>query len=146
MPVQTHIYSEDFLQPAEAPDADAQCIFGRLKASTTYQKGSLVTDGSIPGVYAPYDANVVGESVPRGLLKRACVTDANGSITFGTADTGMDQGQKYSTAPIYTGGTFRTADLPQTGVGAIDATAIGSTKQFGKLVKGTLSAGLLKLT
>lgn len=145
MPTQTTIYSEDFLQPAEAHDADAQCIFGRLKASTTFPKGCLVTDGSVPGEYHPYDSAVTLVNTPKGLLKRACITDANGSITFGTATGGMDHGQTYATAAIYIGGTFRTADLPQTGTGALDATAIGSTKQFAKLVKGSLSAGLLKL-
>jgi hypothetical protein len=61
----------------------------KLKASTTYAQGQLVGPvTATPGTYALYaSGNSDGSQVPEGYLKRACVTDANGLITFG-AQTG----------------------------------------------------------
>jgi hypothetical protein len=129
----------DVLQPADSKWAQFT-IAVPLKESTTYPQGCLLEQGTVSGKYQPYSSGT-----PALLLKRACITDASGNITFGTATGGMEFGQTYPTADCFYAGLFRTADLPQAGTGAIDANAVSATsnKAIGKLIMGTLAAGLL---
>lgn len=140
--VNTLIFTGGGLQPALRPDL-ARTIAVRLKPSTTFAEGALVGEiTATPGIYGPYvDANVDGTGVARGILKYACITDADGNITLGTVATGLEQGQTKTETEMYFAGTFNTQDLPQAGAGSIDAAAIVDLK--GILIKGTTADGWL---
>src|SRR5207247_2338692 len=97
-----------------------------------------------PGLYAAYaSGNVDGSQNPKMVLEYACATDANGLITFGDVSTGEEYGQKHLTAPAFSFGDFRSEDLPQSGVGAIDATAI--TNGLGRLLEGSVVTGQVRV-
>jgi hypothetical protein len=135
-------YTGDYLQPAIREDL-AVSIAVRLKASTTYPKGCVLGMVTADGTYGPYASGASdGTEDAKLLLKRACITDASGNITFGTATGGMEYGQTHLTADAYAAGFFYTADIPQASTGAIDAA--GVTDLGGKIVKGTLADGILK--
>jgi hypothetical protein len=135
-------YTGDYIQPAIREDL-AVSIAVKLKASTTYPKGCIVAQLTADGVFEPYaTGGAGGVETAKGILKRACVTDASGNITFGTATGGMEYGQTHLTADIYVAGFFYTADIPQASTGLIDAA--GVTDMGGMIVKGTLADGLLK--
>ena len=117
----------------------------RLKPSTTYQKGSLIGEISgSRGLFADYaSGNVDGTETPKAILPYACATDSAGLITFGDVSTGGEVQEKHQVAPAIFLGVVKTADLPQTGVGAIDATAI--TNAGWKLLQGDAADGILSL-
>lgn len=134
-------YTQDFIQPADPKWADYTVPVNLLE-NTVYPPGCLLEQTATPGKFQPY-----ATGVPTLLLKRACATDANGLITEGAAATGMEQGQTYLTTDAYFAGLFRTQDLPQSGVGALDANALSSSsgKAIGRIVSGTPASGLLML-
>jgi hypothetical protein len=137
------VYTEDYLQPAIAPDLAVSVPY-RLKPSTTFPKGCTVGIVTADGTAAPYaNGNSDGSETAVGFLKRACITDADGRITFGSAANGMEHGQTHLTADVWVGGLFYTADIPQTSTGALDANGVTDLK--GKIVKGTLADGILSI-
>lgn len=144
MPTSANIvFTEDYLQPAIAPD-QAVSVPYRLKASTTFPKGCTVGIVSADGTAAPYaNGSGDGSETAVGFLKRACITDAAGNITFGTAAGGLEHGQTHLTADVWVKGLFYTADIPQTSTGALDAN--GVTDMKGKIVKGDLEDGILSI-
>ena len=124
----------------QRPNATNECIAVKLKASTTFQQGSLLAEVTAsPGVFVPYDGTKSdGSEIPRGLLKYGVTTDANGGYAVGPFG-----GVRYD-APAYFGGSFFTADLPQSGAGKIDATALTKNTAW-HLEQGSVSSGILNI-
>lgn len=120
---------------------------GKLKASTTFPLGCLLGESvATPGTYAPYvAAGTDGSNKINAILPYACITDASGNITIGTAAGGGEFGQTYPSVDLYTGGWFFAQDLPQSGTGAIDAAAVDGAHGFLQLRQGTIASGIVKL-
>jgi len=133
-------YSGTKLEPLINPEEAYDSIFRvALPASVTYPQGTWVGEViATPGTYKAYvAANVDGSQNPVGVLQYPCSTDALGNITI----VG-EWGQTHSSAPMYTRGTYRTAELVQGATpGAMDAA--GLTKVSGHLVEGTFVTGVL---
>lgn len=89
-----------------------------------------------PNVYAAYsDGASDGTQVARAILVHTIRTDGFGRVIYGDQTT-SEHGGTDSTAPVYIGGYFNTADLT-----GLDAAAV---TDLGVLVKGTTSSGILK--
>lgn len=132
-------YTVDRIQPRFRPDLAVE-VTGKLKASTVFQKGSLVAWDTTNLLYAPYtNGDTQGRNKPVGILQYALTTDANGAYTFG-----IHSGPR-TDAPIWIKGLFDTADLPQSGVGGLDTTNTLTDQAGWKLVQGTLAAGILDI-
>lgn len=87
-----------------------------------------------PGTFAPYlAANTDGTQNPKCILTYPATTDGAGAITLGD-----DTGTTYTRAPAYFAGYFKSEEL--TGMDAA-----GLTKMGGKLISGTLTAGILHI-
>lgn len=112
---------------------DAPVINVQLIASTTFAKGTVLGEVTAsPGTYGPYaSGNSDGTEVPRLILQYACSTDASKNVTLFSSEFGVTRKE----APAYRGGAFKTAELT-----GLDANAV--TKLAGKLVEGTVSAGI----
>lgn len=76
-----------------------------------------------PGATANMALAYAGSGSPIGISEFDVATDANGGITFGSANTGMSFGETYGQAPVWNGGRFLVADL--TGVDANAVTVLG---------------------
>lgn len=88
-----------------------------------------------PGVYGVYGSGLTnGAQNPKGILRYACTTDANGMITFGDGAV-AEWGQQTRSTDMWVKGTFRCEDL----VG-LDANAI---TKLGRLINGTPAHGRL---
>jgi hypothetical protein len=135
----THTFAPGGLLPA-TPDPRNSTYSAKLKASTTFQQGSLLAElTATPGIFVPYVAGGSdGSQIPKAILKYALTTDANGGFSVGPFG-----GIRYD-APIYLHGDFRTDDLPQSGVGAIDATAITNQPAW-HLLEGSVTKGIISL-
>lgn len=88
-----------------------------------------------PGTYGPYaSGNTDGTQNPKGALKYAVATDADGRIWLGSvAGTSEFPGGSSIDTPMYIKGTFRCEDL----VG-LDTNAI---TKLGRLLNGTYAHG-----
>jgi len=113
----------------------------------TYAKGSILGQVTATGAFAPYvAANVDGSQTARGILAYSCVVTApKAGDTTGINDIsyGNEYGITYKVTPMFYRITVATADLVQSGPGAIDAGAV--TALGGLLFKGTLANGKLCL-
>jgi len=90
------------------------------------------------GTFKAYSgAATDGSQVARAILQYDCATDSGGNITLGGASGGGQYGESRLVAPAYFAGTFRTADLT-----GLDAQAVAA---LGRLMSGTLSAGVLRI-
>lgn len=121
---------------------------GKLAASTVYQRGSLLGESvATPGTFAPYvAAGSDGSNKINAICPYACATDASGNITLGTVAAGGGEfGQTYPSIDLYIGGWFFAQDIPQSGVGGIDAAAVDGAHGFLQLRQGTIASGLVKL-
>jgi hypothetical protein len=80
-----------------------------------------------------------GTDVAKGLLMYDCTTDTNGNIThsYEAGQSSFIPGATGLVTPIFWRGIFRTTDL----IG-LDANAVS---QLGRLVSGTITAGLLEV-
>lgn len=97
------------------------------------------TTGRSAGTYAAYaSGNSDGTENPRCILKFDCATDASGNITYGPSAIGGPWGETYPSVPAYFSGYFDTSLL----VG-LDSNAVASTSQFGKLISGTVTDGIV---
>ena len=136
-------YTGKKLEPAIRPEL-AVTIAVRLPANAVYPKGTVLGEVSAtPGLFKAYaTGSADGSQIPKAVVPYDVSTDASGNIYFGTAAV-SEFGQFYPSVDVYIAGYFYTADLPQTGIGAIDANAI-TTPQL-VLKQGTLAAGLVKL-
>lgn len=135
----THTFTPGGLLPA-TPDPKDSTLAWKLGASTAFQQGSVLAEATAtPGVAVPWVTGASdGTQIPIGLLKYAITTDANGGYSVGPLG-----GIRYD-APVYVKGTFRTNDLPQSGVGAIGATI--TTKQPAwHIVSGSVVKGLIQI-
>lgn len=140
-------YSNAKLEPAVDPGR-ARTINMRLKPSTTYQQGSVLGEvTATPGLAGAYaSGNGAGTQNPRFILPYACQTDGSGNITLtGTSGAVAPFGQTSQTIDVYHKGIFATADLPASGVGAIDATAVTAGQGSLQLHQGTLTKGLVEI-
>lgn len=131
----TNTYSASRLDPAINPEeAYASIIHVNFAPSLTLAKGTLLGKITATGKYAAYnDALATGVEVARPLVTQyAVTTDANGKVTnlntFGVLE---------DSAPVYTGGYFRTEDL--TGFDAAGVTDIKAV-----IIQGDLTTGLIK--
>lgn len=145
MPLDTVVqtYSRaNYLEP-EQPEAISWKKHVQLTASKTYIAGQAVAESvATPGTFNAYNAaGTDGEASPTAILPVNCSTDSSGNITVGqNADP---SGRTAKSIEVYFGGVFDTSKLFKDNAStALDATAAG---KLGKLVKGTLTAGLLKL-
>lgn len=138
----TNTYSVDRLVPVYNAE-DALRINVKLPASVTYAKGTILGEvTATPGTYAAYaSGSSDGSQTPKCILEYACATDASGNITLGTTASGGPFGETLLAAPAYFQGAFKTAELVQSGAGAIDANAV--TKLGAHLVSGTIVDGVI---
>jgi hypothetical protein len=93
------------------------------------------------GVFGPYDpAAIDGREVARCVLRYSCSTDSAGNITIASlvAGHGVLYDRTYSQVDAFMSGSFLCSDL----VG-LDAAAVG---QLGRLIEGTVTEGLLRVT
>lgn len=96
------------------------------------------TVGQPLGTFTTYNnGNSDGSQTAAAILQYDCASDSSGLVTLGTASTGGPYGQKYRAVPAFFRGTFRTSEL----VG-LDAAAV---TDLGRLIEGTLSAGILRM-
>lgn len=140
----TNTYSTDRLVPVYSPE-EAKRIEVKLPASIAYAKGTILGEvTATPGTFKAYaTAAGDGSGVAKLILEYACATDASGNITFGTTAVGGPFGETRLTAPAYYKGTFKTAELVQSGAGAIDADAVADLNAH--LVSGTLADGVIQI-
>ncbi len=73
---------------------------------------------------------------PTAVLEYTCVTDASGNITFGGAASDP-AGVTYKSAPAIFSGFVKASEIP-----GLDALLV---TKLGKLIKGTVSTGILKI-
>jgi hypothetical protein len=140
----TTTYSGNRLVPVyNAEDALRQPV--KLPASVVYAKGTVLGElTATPGTFKAYTSGASdGSQIPKSILEYACATDASGNITLGGAATGGQFGETRLVVPAYFTGAFKTAELVQTGAGAIDANAV--TVLGAHLVSGTLADGVIQI-
>jgi len=106
----------------------------KLKASTTFVKGeilALATADLATLTYSRYTQGASdGTQNAECILRRACVTDASGNITYGSS--GVSQyGETDSSTSAWFGGVFKVSDLTGTSTHALNAA--GVTAMGGKL-------------
>jgi hypothetical protein len=87
-------------------------------------------------------ANTDGSQNAQAILAVDCATDSSSNVTFGAQASGNEHGVVFTYVPAYISGTFKTADLVQSGAGSIDANAV---TKLGRLVEGTISVGLIRI-
>lgn len=128
-------YNNTFVQPAINPEeALASVINVNFAPSLTLAAGTLLGKITATGKYAAYDngaATGVETAVPM-ITMYAVTTDANGDVTNFSTFGGTSE-----SAPVYTGGYFRSEDL--TGLNAA-----GLTDIKGIIVTGDLTTGMIK--
>jgi hypothetical protein len=106
-----------------------------ITTTHTFNQGTIAIVQTTPGkpangYYAPY---VDGSVEPaRALLRYGVTTDERGKISIGS-----DYNNKTITTEVYISGYFKTADIPLSGTGALDANGVAD---LGRMVKGTTSA------
>lgn len=108
-----------------------------LAASTTYARGVQLGElTATPGTFAPYNVGGAdGSQTARAILPFPCSTDASGNITVGTnADPA---GFTVLSVPAIFAGYVRCED--------VSGLTTASAAVIGKLIKGTVSAGILKI-
>lgn len=137
----TKTYTTQGLSPVIHPEDTRQISVGFKAAAANIAKGTVLGQVTATGLWSAYaNANVDGTETARGLAVYDMQIDASGKITLsGTASqSGGEQGEKFSEAPVVIAGYYATTDL----VG-LDAAAI---TELGKLVEGALADGILRLT
>lgn len=138
----TNIYGLQRLVPVyPLPDVARQPV--KLPASVVYARGTVLGEvTATPGTFKAYaSGNVDGSQTARCILEYDCATDASGNITFGGTAGVEPYGITRPVAPAYFIGSFKTAELVQSGAGAIDAGAV--TSMGAHLISGTLADGVL---
>lgn len=105
-------------------------------AVSTLRAGAAGAAGTF-GAYDPDATN--GYQIARGILVYDVQTDSSGNITFSetSGQNGGEHGEEFANAPMYVCGWFNTADLA-----GLDMEAV---VQLGRLVRGTVSAGVLAM-
>lgn len=130
-------FTIDVLQPAAAPELAVPFAFPLTSGS--YASGQVLGLVTATNRYAPYnDGAGDGRQVARGVLSVACTVDSSGNVSLANSAIGDEYGGTISTAPGYVGGYFRCEDT----VG-LDANAVAD---LGKLISGTTTSGLLRIT
>lgn len=124
-------------QNIAAPTTTATGLTGGAgtAAVTTVTAGVAGT----PGRYGKYDnAATDGRQVAKGILRYACVTDANGLVTLGTGTAGSGEwGHTTRSIDMFYRGIFWTDQL--TGLDAAGITDLGV------LINGTIEHGRLRI-
>ena len=114
-------------------------VNGALAGQTAVSSGNIaqtdLTAFSASGGVAP-DVNTCyvatdGSHIPVGIASVDIYTDANGAITMGQVNTGMEHGQTYGDVPIFVEGYFRIGDLR--GITAANGPQLA---RFGRFITG----------
>jgi hypothetical protein len=131
-------YSNTMLQPVRNPD-EARISNVNLPASVTYAAGTVLGEVTAsPGTYKAYaTGNSDGSQNAALILADDVKTDSSGNVFIGGQTTGSYSVGPSKTARAYRSGEFDTRDL----VG-LDA---GAVTKLGRLVEGTVSAGILRM-
>ena len=137
-------YSNNYLVPMYDAE-DALCQPVNLPNSVTYAKGTVLGEvTATPGLFKAYaSASSDGSQVPKAILQYDCATDSSGNITIGASAGGAAFGVTHKSAPAYFAGTFKTAELVQSGAGAIDANALSAGGW--RLISGSVTDGVVRL-
>lgn len=136
----TNTYTNLSLAPVIHPDAARQISVPFKAAVANIARGTILGQVTATGLWSAYsNGNVDGTETARGIAAYDMQVDGNGKITLsGTAaQSGGDQGEKFSEAPVYVAGYFATTDLT-----GLDAAAV---TELGRLVEGALADGILKV-
>jgi hypothetical protein len=146
MPTNITIFSNQKLEPFINPE-EARMVDIKLVASINYAAGTILGEvTATPGTYKAYTTGASdGSQFPRLILAYGISTDASQNVTYTTTSgqAGADLGQSLKYAPAYYKGTFSCADL--TGLDAGGMAAAATNGYFGRLIQGTVSAGILQL-
>lgn len=141
----TTIYGYARLVPMYEPEEDCE-IPVNLPVSVSYAKGTVLGElTASPGTAKAYtDANSDGSGVAKYLLPMDCATDASGNITVGSLTAGAAPfGMTAKSVGVYARGTFKTAELVQSGAGAVDAAALADLGAH--LMYGTIADGVVRI-
>lgn len=136
----TLTFTNQKLEPAIHPHL-AATIDVPFKVSQNIPKGTILAEKTSDGKWEAYaDGGAGGVETARGIAVFDMQTDSAGNITLsGTASTdGGEHGEETPVAPVYVAGFFYTADLA-----GLDANGVADLA--GKLVKGDLTTGILRL-
>lgn len=133
----------DFVGLCGGMDHPLMVVSGNFTGGTNPAISIAETIKGVPaGAYfSKYDDTASGELV--GLATAKCIlrydvrTDAYGRCYLGRQLSQDTNSFSSRSAPAFFAGTFKTADLPQTGVGAIDAAAVAD---LGRLISGTTTS------
>ena len=136
-------YSNNYLVPMYDEEAPVKHV--NLPASVVYSKGTLLGPvTATPGLHKAYaSGSSDGSQVPNCILQYDCATDSSGNITIGGAAGAAPWGVTQKSAPAYIGGYFKTAELVQSGAGAIDANALSAANWH--LTDGTVADGVVNI-
>ena len=137
-------YSNNYLVPMYEPER-ALVQHVNLPASVTYAKGTVLGEvTATPGLFKAYaSGSSDGSEVPKAILQYDCATDSSSNITIGAAAGGAAFGVTSKSAPAYFAGLFKTAELVQSGAGAIDANALSAANWH--LISGSVTDGVLNI-
>lgn len=135
-------YSNNYLVPMYDAD-EALCQPVNLPASVTYAKGTVLGEvTATPGLFKAYaSGSSDGSQVPKAILQYDCATDSSSNITIGAAAGGAAFGVTAKSVPAYFSGYFKTAELVQSGAGAIDANALSAANWH--LISGSVADGVV---
>src|SRR5262245_2331345 len=128
-------YSCQQLDPVLAHGQKPEFITAKLVSSVTYARGTVLGQITATGLFRNYTSGAVdGSQIPKALLAMDCVVDGSGNISIG----GASQDALSQTAPAYSGGDFRCAEL-------VGFDAAGLTNSGWKLLFGDVSTGVLRI-
>ena len=140
-----HSFDNDLIDPYDSENLVK--INVTLANSTYFQKGAFceLVPGTTGNQIRPVPSGVTG--TPIGVFPRNAITDASGNITSGTPTGGNEFGVTLQSVDLIVNGTFKTADLVQTGAGAINSAYVtpGARNTIGRLLTGTTATGIVKL-
>ena len=140
----TNTYSNAGIQPMY-DGGEAVQLHVALPASVTYAAGTVLGEvTATPGLFKAYaSGSSDGSQVPKAILQYDCATDSSSNITIGAAAGGAPFGVTSKSVPAYFAGLFKTAELVQSGAGAIDANALSAANWH--LVSGSVADGVLNI-
>lgn len=104
-----------------------------------YSSGSGKAAPTVSTAYV----NSNGSQIPIGAAWYPAASAPNGVITYGPVASGNEFQPSLYTVPVALQGYFKTGDLSINGVAGVDATTVAA---LGKLVRGTLTNGVLVIT
>jgi hypothetical protein len=133
----------DFVGSCAGMDHPLMAVAGTFTGGSSPAIAIAETIKGVPSgsYFDAYDNSATGALA--GLATAKCIlrydirTDAYGRCYLGRQVSGDTNAYKSRTAPAFFAGTFRTADMPSSGAGAIDSAGV---TDLGRIISGSVSA------